>query len=198
MHTIICLLQTPLCSPDVPGCSRAGGPIHLQTRPPDLTLPFIPHAPSVFLHALNPYSTHSLFLCACTRSQGQAVRKAGGLVCGTVLISTGIWRRKARYLTPQTPHPSPSSLPLCISGGCFHHTTCIARFGCPCQLSFSWKAASLFPYLPTVVISSFIHISDYPPPPVYLLMNSVSWVHFCFPVLSQGASVCCFFFLFFF
>lgn len=128
MHTIICLQQTPLCLPDEQGCSLAGGPVHLQTRPPDRTLPFTPHSPSVFLHTLHPYCTHSPFLCASTGSQGQAVRKAGGLVCGAVLISTGIWRRKARYLTPQTPHPSLSSLPPCISGGCFHHTTCIARF----------------------------------------------------------------------
>lgn len=170
-HQLICLHPPPSSPPEEPGCRLAGVPTHLQTRPPDLASPLIPfhpsRSPSLSPHTytqLCTYSPHSLFPCVGTEGRGQAARQAGGLVCGTVLISTGIWRRKPRYLQAPSSKPLISLLPLSLS-------VCLWRLlpschlrrqvceGCRCQLSFSWTAANLSPYLPSVVISSFIPIS---------------------------------------
>lgn len=121
---------TPFFPPEEPGCRLAGEPVHLQTRPLDLASPFIPSHPSyspvpyclclTHIH-IYTFTPHSLPLCVGTEDWGQAARQAGGLVCGTVLISTGVWRLKSRYLPPQppfskSPHLSPSSsLPLSVS-----------------------------------------------------------------------------------
>ena len=193
----------------------AGEPTHLQTRPPDLASPFIPFHPSYslpgpFLTHTHIYSIspHDPSLCVATEDWGQAARQAGGLVCRTVLISTGVWRPKLRYLPPQPPSSKPlisllfplSSLPLSLSPFLpLSLSPCLWRLppsyslcrqvceGCRCQLSFSWTTANLSLYLPSVVISSFIHISlfFFPPPSIYLLMNSVPGAGLCFPALSQ-------------
>lgn len=166
------LSSPPPFPPEEPGCRLAGVPTHLQTRPPDLASPLIPfhpsRSPSLSPHTytqLYTYSPHSLFPCVGTEGRGQAARQAGGLVCGTVLISTGIWRRKPRYLQapsskPLISLPLPLPLPVCLwrlLPSCrLRRQVCE---GCRCQLSFSWTAANLSPYLPSVVISSFIPIS---------------------------------------
>lgn len=141
----------------------------------------LPLSPSSRTHSrLYTYHPHSLSLSADTGDRGQAVWQAGGLVCGTLLISTGIWRRKQHYLTPQpTPHPPyfspPSSLPPSryASRGCFHHAARVARFvkdvaaSClfhgrlptyPCvfrPLSFPRLFPVLSPFSPTSLSLSF-------------------------------------------
>jgi len=124
-----------------------------------------------------------------------------------VLISRGIWRRILRYLPPQPPSPPnllisllfPFSLSpsLHVSGGCFHHAACVARF--VKDVAASCLFHGRLPTSPHIFrplsFPRFISISLYfsPPPTVYLLMNSVSRACFCFPAWSQGGYV---FFLF--
>lgn len=107
---------------------QAGGgadsPSDKATRPCLTFHPFssliLPRPFLIHTHILS-FSPPSLSLCVGTEDRGQAARQAGGLVCGTVLISTGIWRRKPRYLPPQPPSSNPphlspsSSLPLFMS-----------------------------------------------------------------------------------
>lgn len=192
--------STPLSAK---GIGLAGEPTHLQTRPPDLVSPFIlfhaSRSPNPSSHTFT-FSPHALSLCVSTEDRGQAAKQAGGLVCGTVLISTGVLRRKATLSTTTNPLPqTSSSLSLFLSprlwrlvpSSRLHRQVCE---GCRCQLSFSWTAANLSPYRPCVVISLFIPISlFFPPPAVYLLMNSVSRARFCFPALFRGEYVFLFF-----
>lgn len=86
------------------GIGLTGEPTHLQTRPPDLISPFILFHAS---HSPNPssLSPHALSLCVSPEDRGQAARQAGGLVCGTVLISTGVLRQKATLTTTTNPPP---------------------------------------------------------------------------------------------
>lgn len=155
------------------GCRLTEGSAHLQTWSPDL-IPFCPlYCPGFSSHTLN-----TLFFCVGAKRQDQAAREAGGLVCGTELISTGIWRRKPRYLTPPNPPSPPSScLPL-YSGGCLHHAACITRF--VKDVAASCRFHGRLPTSPHVFCPFLIysHFSLYPPPPVNLLMNSASWLFF--------------------
>lgn len=121
------------------------------------SFPFVPYYAKAFL----PHIFDTLFLCVHTKRQGQAARESGVLVCGTELISTGIWRRKPRYLNPQTPSSlsfflSPSLLWRLPPSCRLHHQVCE---GCRCQLSLSWTTANLSSCLLSVVSSIFIHIS---------------------------------------
>lgn len=131
--------------PEEPGCRLAGGSRltfrqgqHHQTSP-HLFIPFhSTHSPGPSSHTHSLPRTHSpAALCPSASAPRTGARlrgRRGGLVCGTVLISPRIWRRKPRYLPPQPPsppappkpaHPAPS---LHVSGGCFHHAACVARF----------------------------------------------------------------------
>lgn len=101
------------------------------------TRPLLTFQPISSLTVAQPFLSHNntpftLSLLVGVQGRVQPVRPAGGLVCGTVLISTAVWRRKPRYLLPP---PPPSSLPLPISSlslgvsrGFFHHAACAARF----------------------------------------------------------------------
>lgn len=161
-------------------------------------LTFHPFSSLIFLThtCIYTFSLHSVSLCVGTESPGQAARQAGGLVCGTMLISTGIWRRKPRYLPPQPP-PSPPSLSffrspsLRVSGGCFHHAACVARFvkdvAASCLFHGRLPTSShIFRPLSFTRLFPALSLFFCPPPAVYLLMNSVSRARFCFPALSQG------------
>lgn len=111
---------------------------HLQTWQPDL-IPFCPlHCPGFSSHTFD-----TLSFCVGTKRQDQAAREAGGLECGTELISTGIWRRKSQYLTPKPPIShfflSPSLLWRLPPSCRLHHQVCE---GCRCQLSLSWTTAN--------------------------------------------------------
>ena len=123
---------------------RADSPSDKATRPrltfhPFSSLllprPFLPHTQTHTLTLTHTSSPGSLSLCVGAEDRGQAAWQVGGLVCGTVLISTGIWRRKPRYLPAQPFSSKPPSSrsfflfpSLYVSGGCFHHAACVARF----------------------------------------------------------------------
>ena len=98
-----------------------------------------------------------------------------------MLISTGVWRPKPRYLPSQPPSSKPLIsllLPLSLSP-CLWRLPPSYRLrrqvceGCRCQLSFSWTTANLSLYLPSVVISSFIPIALFFPTPCHLSVNEL-------------------------
>lgn len=106
-------------------------------------------------------------------------------MCGIELISTGIWRRKPQYLTPQTtPSPPSCCLPL-YSGGCLYQAACITRF--VKDVAASCRFHGRLPTSPHVFCPFLIysHFSLYPPPPVNLLMNSASWMFFFSAIWSH-------------
>lgn len=160
-HWLICLSNPHPPTPTGEARLQAGrgsvSPSDKATRPrltfhPSLS-PGLSPPTCAWLFAHSP---HSLFLCFGTEGRGQAGRQAGGLVCGTVLISTGIWRRKSRYLQSPSSKPLPLRLLRLLPSCRLRRQVCE---GCRCQLSFSWTAANLFSYLPSVVILSLIRIS---------------------------------------
>lgn len=122
------------------GCKLTEGSAHLQTWPPDL-IPFC----SLYCPGFSSHTFDTLFFCVSTKRQDQAAKEAGGLGCGTKLISTGIWRRKPRYPTPPTTPISPFFLSPSLlwrlpPSSRLHHQVCE---GCHCQLSLSWTTANL-------------------------------------------------------
>lgn len=123
--------------------------------------------------------------CVSAQDRGQAARQTRGLVCGTVLSSTGVWRQKAWYLLPQSPSRSPKSLSFFlssffyVSGGCFHHTACVARFVKDVAASCLFHGrlpSSLHIFRPLSFSHLFPSLALFSPhtSAVYLLMNSVS------------------------
>lgn len=129
------------------------------------TRPHLTFQPISSLTLPQPFLSHNntdftLSLLVGVQGRGQPVRPAGGLVCGTVLISTAVWRQKPRYLPPPpllhtSPIPTSSLtfsgrlsrlLPSCR----VHRQVCE---GCRCQLSFhgwvptSLRVYSLLPFL---------------------------------------------------
>lgn len=129
-----------LFSPEEAGWGQAGELTHLQTGPSNLASPSNPSSsltlPQLFLEHTNMTLTLRPPLHVGAKGSGQPVRPMGGLVCGTVLISTGVWRRKPHYLPP--PHSFPSRTPPLfllfrspLSASlevAFHHSACVARF----------------------------------------------------------------------
>ena len=176
---------------------RADSPSDKATRPrltfhPFSSLllprPFLPHTQTHTLTLTHTSSPGSLSLCVGAEDRGQAAWQAGGLVCGTVLISTGIWRRKPRYLPAQPFSSKPPSSrsfflfpSLYVSGGCFHHAACVARFVKDVAASCLFHgrlptSPHIFRPLsfPRLFPSLSLFLSFPPPSLVYLLMNSVS------------------------
>lgn len=89
------------------------------------------------------------------------------------------------------PHLSPSSS-LHVSGGCFHHAACVARFVKDVAASCLFHGrlpTSPHIFRPSSFPRLFPSLSFFLPPAVYLLMNSVSRACFCFPALSQRERV---------
>lgn len=164
------------------GCKLTEGSAHLQTWPPDL-IPFC----SLYCPGFSSHTFDTLFFCVSTKRQDQAAKEAGGLVCGTKLISTGIWRRKPRYPTPPTTPISPFFLSPSYSGGCLHQAACITRF--VKDVTASCRFHGRLPTSPHVFCPFLIysHFSLYPPSPVNLLMNSASFF-FCYLFSSHWNS----------
>lgn len=208
---LICLSPTTLLSArgsSLHAGGRADSPSDKATRPCLTFHPFSslilprPFLPRTQTRTLSPCS---LSLCVRTEDRGQAAWQAGGLVCGIVLISTGIWRRKLRYLPAQPLSSKPPLISLLLP---LSLSLCLWRLlpscrlrrqvceGCRCQLSFSWTTANLSPYLPSVVISSFIPISLslFPPTSPGLSVNELCVLSlFLFSSLVSGRT--CVFFL---
>lgn len=138
----ICLRFPHFFPPEEPG--RQGERTHLQTRPADLASPLIPLHPSQSTALPRSLQLLSLSVPVCWRQrQGQPARPAGVLVCGIVLISTGVWRRRQRYLPPPPPSFKPPMFLLfrspslhllrLLPSRCLRRQICE---GCRCQLSF--------------------------------------------------------------
>lgn len=122
---------------------KAGGgadsPSDKATRPGPTFILVIPHTPPA-LPRTHRLGFRPLSLCVGAEGRGQPVRPAGVLICGTVLISTGVQRRKQRYLPPPPPPSlfllfrSPSlRLSRLLPSRCLRRQICE---GCLCQLSF--------------------------------------------------------------